>query len=590
MLLTYFWGLKITNKSTKGLGISSEQARAVEFILQGAGETARSDQITFSNSQALSSLVSVNNIEPGQTLTFTQEVFIKSTAEIYTHFDFTLTLSLGRPGNVARDIVQVNDLRVQIAAPYAARADNPAGVLLVINCNTTRAQIQNWHNIMLLIGVVYDVWNVSLYGGYDLPADRSTVLQNYTGKGIALFGDDFNFFQQGGVRNAMDLITPELAFSLATHGSTFLIIGGKSPSVNAWWKQVVYPQFGSDPVAYENKKALVYGLRASGIHNTGTSIPMSASRNSKTKGTFENRAQKTAKKIRTKFPLERFQIYPAAGNPNQIVVKQSLPVACRIMNCSTVRGDLANLDNLHIFAILTAMPIAARLRFALNLAGPVSTPYDEKPEPSVGVSDLLIPELIKLSIINDLEQELARYLHKAPWPHRLNTQVCHIHLKKLHEFMGSWPAGAMDSNQIEMVVDIFTHLLRAVRLKGLGEVIFRFGHRKTNLRNYIILKLKEFLSTRGCPQDQFSRMKKLANDDKSFRETISRVSAHTQIGTGDIQARLNDSNEDQNLVLDTPEAAVYRNEYVQRINRYNADCAASQYVLGNLVQPPPMIV
>ncbi|KAF3116228.1 hypothetical protein TWF103_009451 [Orbilia oligospora] len=578
----------ITNKSTRALGRSSEQARNVEYIFRGNRDLSTETDLTMTNGTNLERMVEIDYLAPGDTRTYTQEVVVHSSAETYKHHNFDLVLYLGRPRSTQRDVVQVGNLRVQIASPFVYQPT--ASFLLIVNCETTKQQIVAQHQLFSSLNVVYDTWNVSLYGGFNRPTDGLNVLNNYFGKGLVLFGEDFDFFQQNGTRNAADMIPPDLGFTLANHGTNILFIGKPSPSIDAWAKAVTFPQFGVDPLPFKTKKEVVVGLRAAGLHNQGASVPISASRLSRTKGNFEKRAAKTSKLLKTKFPLERFQIYPSLQDVNVVIVRQSLPVANRLMICSGPSHNADAFDSLHLIAVVSSLPIAMRMQvlFAMTAPGLMVMKAGE----TSSVTDLLVPQAIKLSIIHELELEIARYHYKAPWPHRIETaNTANFHLKSFHAFIGAWPWEPLDQDRTNLIMEIFAHILRAVKLSGFGEIVIRFGFRKTNMRNYLLAKIKDFLTART--PNGLELVKQLtvqAGDDKRFVKIADKITTALQVPAADLATRWVDSFHEESKVLNAEEYTASQAQFTSRANRLNTDNGAAQYILRELVNPYPGII
>ncbi|KAK6347394.1 hypothetical protein TWF718_005233 [Orbilia javanica] len=578
----------ITNKSTRALGRASEQTRSIEYNFRGNRDLTTDMDLSVTNGTNLERLVEIDYLAPGDTRTYTQEVAVHSSAETYKHHNFDLVLYLGRPRSTQKDVVQVGNMKVQIASPFIYQPT--ASFLLVVNCETTKQQVVSQHQLFSGLNVVYDIWNVSLYGGYNSPTDGANILNNYFGKGLVLFGDEFDFFQQNGARNAADLISPELGFTLANHGTNILFIGKPSQSIDAWAQAVTFPQFGADPVPFKNKKEVIVGLRAASLHNAGRSVPISASRISQTKGTFEKRAAKTKKLLKTKFPLERFQIYPGLQDPNVVIVRQSLPVLNRLMICSGPAQNINTLDSLHLIAVISSLPIAMRMQILFAMAG-IGSMITKAGETS-SVTDLLVPQAIKLSIIHELELEMLRYLHKAPWPHKIETvNTANFHLKSFHAFIGAWPWEPLDQERTNLIMEILAHVLRAVKLSGFGEIVIRFGFRKTNMRNYIVAKIKDFLTARTPNGLELVKQLNIqAGDDKRFVKTTDKITTALQVPAADLATRWVDSFHEESKVLNVEEAATCQAQYISRINRLNTDSSAAQYVLRELVNPYPSIV
>lgn len=208
------------------------------------------------------------------------------------------------------------------------------------------------------------------------------------------------------------------------------------------------------------------------------------------------------------------------------------------------------------------------------------------------VTDLLVPQAIKLSAIHELELEIARYLHEAPWPHRIETaNTANVHLKSFHEFIGAWPWEPLDQDRTNLIMEIFAHVLRAVKLSGFGEIVIRFGFRKTNMRNYIVTKLKDFLTART--PNGLELVKQLtvqAGDGKRFVKTADKITSALQVPAADLATRWVDSFHEESKVLNIEESATCQAHYISRVNRLNADNAAGQYVLRELVSPYPEII
>ncbi|KAK6525330.1 hypothetical protein TWF694_005473 [Orbilia ellipsospora] len=579
--MTMLW--VITNKSTRPLGQSSDQARSVELFFRGHRDPTGEEDFSVTDAIDLQKMVEIDYLAPGDSKTYTQDVVFHDNAKAYKHHDFDLTLYLGRPRNPQKDTVQFSPILVQIGHPYLYQPT--ASFLVIANCNTTENQIVIQHQMLtsLHTDACYDVWNVSLYGGYLLPTDGSNVLNRYFGKGVIILGEDFDYFQQGGVRNAADLMPPEMGFALATHGTNIVFLGERNASIDAWIKSVVYPQFGSDPLLYQNKKQMVLGLRSGGLHNHSAIVPISASTQSKTKGTFQKRAKKTAKLMKTKFPLERFQIYPAPQDKNTVIVRQSLPVRCRLMVCRGPAHSRSSIDTLHLLAVISSLPITARVQLFLKMLGP---DVSFEGASTGAVANHLIPVVVKLSIIHELELEISRYLKDAPWPHRISTATtCNVHLKSFHEFIGAWPLGPVAEGSMNFISDIFCHVLHATQLSSFGEKVIRFGFRRTNLRKYILAKAHGFLTTRMSNGPEVMKSLHI----KNFTDTTTKLCNHLQVPLNDISPRWIDSFHEENKVLDVGEAAAERAHHAQRITRLHTDNAASQYVLRELVAPAPRI-
>ena len=135
--------------------------------------------------------VEIDRIDPGQALTFEATVGFLKTAPHYRNLRLWLSLELGfidRPHELRP--VQYRDFDTRVAQRFE-HCDG-AQLLLVVNHRTTHQQLAAWREICDGLGIVVDVWDLSLQGGLDLshPVEGSTLGQLFEGHTIVLLNNE----------------------------------------------------------------------------------------------------------------------------------------------------------------------------------------------------------------------------------------------------------------------------------------------------------------------------------------------------------------------------------------------------------------
>ena len=151
----------------------------------------------------------------------------------YSTVDFVIELLL-TPASVEQsrnlpDLItlQIYRRRMQVSKTWQY---NPSSeFLLLTNKSTTKDTIISWSQfIRKHLHKFFDVWNVSLYGGFEPEATHKSVLDSYVGKTVLALDDDlFSYFDQG-QRNILDFIDP-LEGSMLSRKSTRVVSVHRKP-------------------------------------------------------------------------------------------------------------------------------------------------------------------------------------------------------------------------------------------------------------------------------------------------------------------------------------------------------------------------
>jgi len=107
---------------------------------------------------------------------------------------FELVLSNPIPNPTSKkfsgaNTVILSELNLQVSGSYVYHSD--ASFLLVINCTTRALYIKKFEDTIEKLGMKADIFNLSVDASLTDPQTGKHVLDQYAGKGILVFGDEF---------------------------------------------------------------------------------------------------------------------------------------------------------------------------------------------------------------------------------------------------------------------------------------------------------------------------------------------------------------------------------------------------------------
>jgi hypothetical protein len=321
----------------------------------------------------------VQEIQPGAELVMEQEFLAKHMAPEYSDTKLQLQLFLASPRCDAQvtkapaRLIMSYSLPVQIVNTYK---HNPGSqYLLVVNSRTPSwaiHQIMNFIENDLHLGL--DVYNISLTGSLTDGSSGHTVLDNYRGKSIIIYGNAFPYFEKD-LKNAWHFIDSQVANSLARAGTNFLFCAvSDEVSLRQWRAQMTYPSgFSEEQVCLvKNVESIVQDNLSRTSDTTVQDVVYAFTPHrsccDKLRARFhkavslDTHAQRAVDEFTETAPLQRFMVVPSehvgVGDQRMLTAVEGLPKIAYIV-CSTLvpENTKAKLPCDHLqYGIISALP------------------------------------------------------------------------------------------------------------------------------------------------------------------------------------------------------------------------------------------
>ncbi|KAK3369700.1 hypothetical protein B0T24DRAFT_633081 [Lasiosphaeria ovina] len=254
----------------------------------------------------------IDVLEPGEKMPVMVELHVSDVVNEFTTGTLAVILQLADPHTGMSRPVVTFDLRIQVSPPYRY---NPASrALLVINAQSNNPfvlQILNFIETGLHLPV--DVFNLSLNGSMKLSETRQSVLPNYAGKSVIIFGNTMNHFQNG-AREPWELLDMAETFALARGGTSFLVVAPTNiPSLKTFAHMLLVPGSGpsQDPAAGETiptAKEIAQKLATMSPIRTSITLPVKKMLMRSMNGVLTSAATSTQEMLADKFPLRQFVV------------------------------------------------------------------------------------------------------------------------------------------------------------------------------------------------------------------------------------------------------------------------------------------
>ncbi|KAK8081072.1 hypothetical protein PG997_008890 [Apiospora hydei] len=227
------------NKSRKAYGFNTDRPCATAFSETRVGD----EEARILLSDISQGFDQIDEIPPLSSMTIDQEFTVDDMVEDFTNVYLSVQLHLSDPQTRSTmRTVQEHHMPVQISCPYQ-RTDN-SEYLLVVNSRTPNYAIRQSLGFLrhrLHMGV--DVFNLSVYGSYIVRGSDESVLSQYSGKSIILFGNAYEHPGAGCMR-PWDLLDPWAATALLKSGTTLHfanVLKADLPDLQSWTEGVVFP-------------------------------------------------------------------------------------------------------------------------------------------------------------------------------------------------------------------------------------------------------------------------------------------------------------------------------------------------------------
>ena len=189
---------QVKNISSKALGTQSESSRLVKSYLQRIGGDATTEMLTFTDSEGKTLPLAqgigqaIAKLGGGETVDIQGSIGFKKGAPAYSKVKLGATLDLGRLNHGASaQRIQKQLFAVQLAQEYLT--DPEAGLLLIVNNETSREEVAAWQKLAEEMGTQANVWNLSLYGAVSLTETIKDVKlsDDFRGKTAVFLNNDF---------------------------------------------------------------------------------------------------------------------------------------------------------------------------------------------------------------------------------------------------------------------------------------------------------------------------------------------------------------------------------------------------------------
>ncbi|KAH7081221.1 hypothetical protein BKA63DRAFT_549959 [Paraphoma chrysanthemicola] len=372
----------IANVSTKAYGSRSAMHRTCGTHLSDPCEVFDLKYADETSPHEISNAIDV--LGPGSEVTVTENFQVSQFVPVFITGYININLMLSDPQTGKLRIITSFNLRIQISSAYSY---NPLShFLLVINSSTpNKAILQTMDFVNNGLHLPLDIFNLSLVGSYkNLDADR-TVLWNYIGKSIIIFGNTIDYFQCG-TRDVWDLLDPWEANMLARRGTGFLFVCPNSTSmsgIKAWASQMAFAAFQPELLSTQSaKKAseVIPQIKAGKQNPTDCilTLPVKKRMFRNLDETMESRAKSITKELKKRFPLRRFIVGPCDPNPDNslpiskhksghVAIIEGLPHHTKFL--VSLQPHTGGLADYMIAMIIHLLPFKDQCAFFWNLLG-----------------------------------------------------------------------------------------------------------------------------------------------------------------------------------------------------------------------------
>ncbi|KAK3347113.1 hypothetical protein B0T25DRAFT_553663 [Lasiosphaeria hispida] len=373
-MVTFSW--TIQNISTKEHGRLSVIGRETGTHLSDPGGMFELQRASYETPHDLVDMIDV--LEPGETMPITVEFRVSDLVDDFTTGSMLINLMLADPSTHALRSVVSFDLRIQVSPSYRYNPD--AHFLLVINAQSPNAFVlQILHFIEYGLRLDVDVFNLSLNGAFvatDEKGEEYAVLSNYTGKSVIILGNTMNYFQNG-VREPWELLDVGQAFSLACHGTGFLVVApSNKDSLKGFAHLLSIPSSAigevSPPTPCTDVKDALKKLVAATDSSTPSrlTLPIKKKVLQKLDKTIASKAKAVHQSLQKAFPLRRFVVAPDENvDPKQGVLNiiEGLSHGAHLVASMQEYSKAPILSEYHIVMFAHLLPFKDRCAMFWNL-------------------------------------------------------------------------------------------------------------------------------------------------------------------------------------------------------------------------------
>lgn len=407
-----------------------------------------------------------------------QFIGVTSGAEVNSSATIRVCLYLSLPDSGPREdgeetdesenlhLIQQTDLTVKIAPQYGYHDD--ASLLLVTNPATPSDLFEALRTFIETgLKLKLDVWNLGLYGGFQIPSEADggesrMIISSYAGKSIIFLGNNFDYFELGS-RNSLLLCDASDVAQSCLAGASGLFLGYSGREYHNRLVPFVFPvpyslvdptKFLRDTTHFSTRKELLKAIRQQlnvGVPAFTTyTLTVKSTRGGKEANTNKE-AETVVEELRSEMPQERFLVsyihsIPSSQNSDMtdlrkvkndtglVVVYHGLPRSKSIRmaeshpiqhiqiavdpqeeshNVSSL-GQVRdrpttkpNLDPFDAYMVVASLPLITRVSILFSSG---DSSGNDQPQYA-----LFVQQACELSLIEDLYEEVALLLDSTPF-------------------------------------------------------------------------------------------------------------------------------------------------------------------------------
>jgi hypothetical protein len=542
----------------------------------------------------------LEELQPGSEVPICQTFRISDRALPYSEAHLKLELLLSEPSSDASQHCQLKTdhpeyphlrsiawygMRLQVAGTYSYSRD--ASFLLVVNAYTVNTVIhQTISFIEDALKLSLDIFNVSVNGSLISPDTGHHVIEDYEGKSVLLFTNDFPYFGKG-TRNIFGLLDPQVMGNLARAGTSFLMLGpsDKQQSAVEWSGMLeLFEPGNSHSEASTHSKTLKELHQALCYHGAPSFSPAHPQHSwtprpwigSNPVSRLNSTARTTATKFQKTFPLRTFTVHGNAaarstGNIGRVEVYEGLARDTKLRySLQDFDPKGAEIPDFNKLAIISALPFASRVQMLWNImrtggavSGVASTElYTVKGATQSGKSAILLTvsesshisneicQAITLSIEHDLLLELAAFLSKPSWPDPLPTANSLSHLPLFSSFLtvsqNCAASHARNTIPTSEGTTPLTHIIGTISAAlaplsiaaTLGRAVtFGYGSRKAGLQSPLASQTAEILAAASFEGEHLKQMQNSLQAQRSAVVALLKTAGSARKGLLDLAGR-----------------------------------------------------
>ncbi len=267
--------MRVTNVSDKPYGFTAESKRRITLQSRyGGGDldpnSVQYRQVTHpegdsplkSGSMQQKHLHEVTTLSPGESVLIEAEIQTDPNSPAYQMIDLDTDLLFTDPKDPNRqNNIRIRRFPIRIAEVYQKRKNSR--ILIVTNTKTEHEEVKEWKTIFDRMGLVYDIWDLSLNNGVldlarDLPAGGS-LMEHYKNGLVVVLNNAFPAEGAGEANpkemRASSVLDPKQVLrALAANGTHLYLVGGDKQANETFLADSLIPRTGDDLTEFKSPK------------------------------------------------------------------------------------------------------------------------------------------------------------------------------------------------------------------------------------------------------------------------------------------------------------------------------------------------